>query len=66
MCFSESNCDALVQEIREYEDALCFQISVLRVGASQGEKSLLGQANVDLWVMIEDSCNILRQVLFLQ
>lgn len=51
---------ALSKEIEEMGESLSFQINVLGIQDSTPE--LIGQANVDIYIMIEDSCNRLRQV----
>jgi hypothetical protein len=48
----------LTEEISELRENLCCNVYVY----SKVENALIGQAILELWVMIEDSCNILRQV----
>ena len=55
--FNDESEMILIDEIAEYDDALALQLHVL--DASSNDR--LGSANVELWVMIEDSVNILRQ-----
>ena len=47
----------LKAEIADLGDATSIQLSIL----DGDDQTIIGQANIDLWVMIEDSCNILRQ-----
>lgn len=69
MAFDDTTAELLSREIADFEDALAFQINVYAGSVGGGEEDdpvqqFVGQANISLWVMLEDSCNILRQVLF--
>jgi hypothetical protein len=62
MRFNESTAELLRTEISEFEDLLAFQINVTALGANGQTTVMLAQAHINLWVMVEDACNILRQV----
>ena len=58
----------LTDEIHAEGEYLSFRINLINVGAGstidvEGNENVLAQGSVALWVMIEDSCSILRQVL---
>jgi hypothetical protein len=48
----------LTQEVSELRENLSCTVNVY----SKADHSLLGQAILEVWAMIEHSCNILRQV----
>lgn len=57
----------LADEIHAEGEYLSFRINLIDVGAGsttdvEGNENVLAQGSVALWVMIEDSCSILRQV----
>lgn len=58
LLFSPEQEELLQQEIAELDDAIACQIHVLDAVTQE----IVGTANVQLWVMVEDSVNILRQV----
>jgi hypothetical protein len=58
MIFDEDTEDMLREEIHEIGESMMFQVNFY----SPADDKLLGQAMVELWVMIEDSCNIVRKV----
>lgn len=58
LVFSPEQEELLQQEIAELDDAIACQIHVLDAITQE----IVGTANVQLWVMVEDSVNILRQV----
>ncbi len=58
LLFSLEQEELLQQEIAELDDAIACQIHVLDAVTQE----IVGTANVQLWVMVEDSVNILRQV----
>lgn len=58
----------LTDEIHAEGEYLSFRINLIDIGAGsttdvEGSENVLAQGSVALWVMIEDSCSILRQVL---
>ena len=59
MKYNKAACAELASEIeREGED---LGLELLLIGLSGEESKILGSAVVNIWVMIEDSCNIMRQ-----
>jgi hypothetical protein len=57
----------LTDEIHAEGEYLSFRINLIDIGAGsttdvEGSENVLAQGSVALWVMIEDSCSILRQV----
>lgn len=58
MNFSEEKMQLLKDEIAEYDDAIAFQLHIVDAGSGEG----FGLANVEIWVMVEEAVNILRQV----
>ena len=58
LLFSPEQEELLQEEIAELDDAIACQIHVLDAVTQE----IVGTANVQLWVMVEDSVNILRQV----
>ena len=48
----------MATEIEEVYDGLSLQVVLMDVSRAH---KIVGKAAVNLWVMIEDSCNILRQ-----
>eukprot|EP01034_Spumella_vulgaris_P024694 gene24694-31068_t len=61
MRFNDSTSDLLRTEIAEFEDLLAFQINVTAVDSDGQTTVMLAQAHINLWIMVEDACNILRQ-----
>jgi hypothetical protein len=57
MVFNDKNKSPLIEEISELRENLSCTVYIY----NKSENTLLGQANLELWIMIEDSCNILRQ-----
>ena len=58
----------LTDEIHAEGEYLSFRINLIDIGAGsttdvEGRENVLAEGSVALWVMIEDSCSILRQVL---
>lgn len=58
MIFNDETENMLKEEIAEIGDSMTFQINFY----SAADDRLIGQAVVELWVMIEDCCNIVRKV----
>ena len=56
--FSSEQEELLQEEIAELDDAIACHIHVLDAVTQE----IVGTASVQLWVMVEDSVNILRQV----
>ncbi len=50
----------LQDEIREIQESITCQVNIYAV-TGEDSRHMIGQAIIELWVMIEDSCNILRQ-----
>lgn len=48
----------LTEEVAELRENLCCTVYIY----NKAENSLIGQASLELWAMIEHSCNVLRQV----
>ena len=63
MLFNEDNIKLLKTEIQEFQESLCFQINVFSSEALDDHVKI-AHANVNLWVMLEDSINLSRQVGF--
>lgn len=62
MKFNKEACGELRAEIEDEGEALGLQILLMR--EQSDSKEIFGIANVNLWVMVEDSCPIVRQVYF--
>ena len=58
MYFSAEQEETLMDEIAEMDDALACYIQLIDANTHD----VVGTASVELWVMIEDSVNILRHV----
>jgi hypothetical protein len=58
LIFNQETETTLRDEIEEIGDSMTFQINFY----SANDDKLIGQAVVELWVMIEDCCNIVRKV----
>lgn len=61
MKFNKAACTELTAEIEDQGDDLCLEIVI--ISDSKENRKVIGIAVVNLWVMVVDSCNILRQVL---
>lgn len=57
MIFNEDTGEVLREEIRELSDTVSFQVYVI----SAADQQPIGQAIIELWVMVENGTNILRQ-----
>ena len=61
--FDDKACHLLSERIRSNRESLALEILLLTINANGGEGlSVQGVASVNLWVMVEDSVSILRQV----
>lgn len=60
MLFNEDNIKLLKNEISDFQESLCFQINVYSSEALDDHVKV-AHANVNLWVMLEDSINLSRQ-----
>lgn len=58
LLFSHDQEELLQEEIGELDDAIACQVHVVDAVTQE----IVGTASVQLWVMVEDSVNILRQV----
>lgn len=56
--FSPEQEELLQEEIAELDDAIACHVHVIDAVTQE----IVGTASVQLWVMVEDSVNILRQV----
>ena len=56
--FNRESCMILAEEISRSVESLSFSVLLLR----DDSDDICGEAVVDLWIMIEDSINIARQV----
>ena len=62
--FDDKACHLLSERIRSNRESLALEILLLTINADGGEGlSVQGVASVNLWVMVEDSVSILRQVI---
>lgn len=59
MKFNKSASAQLSSEIDELGENLALEVILVK----SENNEFIGNANLNLWVMIEDSCNIVRQVL---
>ena len=60
LVFDDRTLPMLEDEVRELQESITCQINIYSI-TGEDSRTLLGQAIVELWVMVEDSCNILRQ-----
>ena len=58
MVANEEMRELMTEEVAELRENLCCTVYVY----NKAESALIGQASLELWAMIEHSCNILRQV----
>ncbi len=61
MKFNRDGCKYLSEEISTQRERL--SLNVLLTSENDNDYKVLGIANVELWVMIENLCVILRQVI---
>jgi hypothetical protein len=59
MEFTSKNEEALIAEMEEQDDALSLLVHVIDADTQE----VIGSANVELWVMVEDSTHLLRKVM---
>lgn len=60
MIFDDRTLSMLQDELRELQESVTCQVNIYAI-TGEDSRAVIGQAIIELWVMIEDSCNILRQ-----